>query len=109
MWPCYTKNQELNDVHDIESSVLERYSEGARERQESLCCPVSYDNDLLARLAQDEEMPFNQQELNEMLGNYQEFTGRAAEQTAEYLQEVVEPYLEKHKDLLGGYDTSLSV
>ena len=35
---------------NIESSVLERYSEGAKERQESLCCPVSYDNDLLAML-----------------------------------------------------------
>jgi len=35
---------------NIEISVLERYSEGARERQESLCCPVSYDNDLLAML-----------------------------------------------------------
>jgi adenylosuccinate lyase len=67
------------------------------------------DNDLLIRLALDEKMPFNQQELDEMLGNYQEFTGRAAEQTTEYLQEVVEPRLEKHKDLLGGYDTSLSV
>ncbi|MGB5179752.1 MAG: methyltransferase domain-containing protein [Gammaproteobacteria bacterium] len=35
---------------NIEISVLERYSEGARERQESLCCPVSYDTDLLAML-----------------------------------------------------------
>ena len=35
---------------NIEISVLERYSEGARERQESLCCPVSYDSDLLAML-----------------------------------------------------------
>jgi len=35
---------------NIEVSVLERYSEGARERQESLCCPVSYDTDLLAML-----------------------------------------------------------
>ena len=31
-------------------SVLERYSEGAKERQESLCCPVSYDAELLAML-----------------------------------------------------------
>ena len=35
---------------NIESSVLERYSEGAKDRQESLCCPVSYDNNLLAML-----------------------------------------------------------
>jgi ubiquinone/menaquinone biosynthesis C-methylase UbiE len=35
---------------NVEISVLERYSQGARERQPSLCCPVSYDNDLLAML-----------------------------------------------------------
>jgi ubiquinone/menaquinone biosynthesis C-methylase UbiE len=35
---------------NIESSVLIRYSEGARERQDSLCCPVSYDEDLLDML-----------------------------------------------------------
>ncbi len=35
---------------NVENSVLERYTEGARERQESLCCPVSYDNDLLSIL-----------------------------------------------------------
>ena len=35
---------------NIEISVLERYSEGAKQRQESLCCPVSYDSDLLAML-----------------------------------------------------------
>jgi adenylosuccinate lyase len=67
------------------------------------------DNDLVERLAQDEGLPFNSQELEEMLGNYQEFTGRAKEQTEEFLQKVVEPCLEKHKDLLGDYDTSLSV
>ena len=67
------------------------------------------DNDLLERLAQDDKLPFSRQELEEMLGNYQEFTGRAKEQTAEFLQEVVKPCLDKYRDLLGNYDTSLSV
>ena len=35
---------------NAKKSVLDRYSEGARERQESLCCPVSYDTGLLAML-----------------------------------------------------------
>lgn len=35
---------------NIERSVRERYSEGARERQAALCCPVSYDAGLLAML-----------------------------------------------------------
>ncbi len=34
-------------------SVLERYSEGARERQATLCCPVNYDPGLLALLPQE--------------------------------------------------------
>jgi ubiquinone/menaquinone biosynthesis C-methylase UbiE len=38
---------------DVENTVRERYTEGARERQEALCCPVSYDADLLALLPQE--------------------------------------------------------
>ncbi len=34
----------------VESAVLERYSEGAKQRQEALCCPVDYDASLLAML-----------------------------------------------------------
>lgn len=34
-------------------SVLERYSQGAKERQAALCCPVSYDAGLLALLPQE--------------------------------------------------------
>jgi ubiquinone/menaquinone biosynthesis C-methylase UbiE len=34
----------------VESAVLERYTEGANERQEALCCPVDYDASLLALL-----------------------------------------------------------
>jgi len=37
----------------VEQSVLERYSEGAAERQEALCCPVDYDASLLALLPQE--------------------------------------------------------
>lgn len=32
---------------DVKSSVLERYSEGAKEQQAELCCPVDYNTDLL--------------------------------------------------------------
>ena len=35
---------------NAKESVLEKYSEGAKERQESLCCPVSYDAGLLSIL-----------------------------------------------------------
>ena len=32
---------------DVNSAVLSRYSEGASEKQEALCCPVDYDTKLL--------------------------------------------------------------
>ena len=35
---------------NVEHSVLHRYSQGALERQEALCCPVEYDRDLLQQL-----------------------------------------------------------
>lgn len=37
----------------VKSAVLQRYSEGANERQESLCCPVDYDASLLELLPQE--------------------------------------------------------
>jgi adenylosuccinate lyase len=66
-------------------------------------------NNLLERLAEDERVPFDVQELNGLIGNYQQFTGRAAEQTTEFLQEQVTPVLEKYQHLLGDIDASLSV
>ena len=38
---------------NIENTVKERYSQGARERQEALCCPVDYDTGLLALLPEE--------------------------------------------------------
>ncbi|MEM7773628.1 MAG: methyltransferase domain-containing protein [Cyanobacteria bacterium P01_A01_bin.37] len=36
--------------YDVESSVLERYRDGALQHQPSLCCPTSYDNQYLELL-----------------------------------------------------------
>ena len=67
-------------------------------------------NNLIDRLALDERIPFSLDELNEILGNYQQFTGRAAEQTTEFLQEVVDPVLAKYKHLLkDDLDVTLNV
>jgi arsenite methyltransferase len=38
---------------NIESTVRERYTQGAREPQEALCCPVDYDTGLLAALPEE--------------------------------------------------------
>ena len=36
-----------------EAAVLDRYSAGAVERQEELCCPIEYDTILLKLLPQE--------------------------------------------------------
>ncbi len=66
-------------------------------------------NNLLERLAEDERIPFDYKELDGLLGNYQQFTGRAAMQTTEFLQEVVAPVISKYKNLIGNIDASLAV
>lgn len=37
----------------VTTQVSERYAEGAKQRQEALCCPVDYDTSLLALLPQE--------------------------------------------------------
>lgn len=37
----------------FQSTVLERYSRGAKELQSELCCPVSYDSELLRLLPKE--------------------------------------------------------
>jgi adenylosuccinate lyase len=67
------------------------------------------DNDLLHRLAEDAAIPFTLSELEGMIGNFKQFTGRAKEQTEDYLQEVVLPRLAPFKDILGKVNAELSV
>jgi adenylosuccinate lyase len=67
------------------------------------------DNDLLQRLADDAETPFTLAELESMISNFQQFTGRAQEQTDEFLHNFVSPRLEPHKEILGKVNAELSV
>ncbi len=67
------------------------------------------DNDLLDRLADDDRIPFSLTELNNLVGDYSQFTGRAAAQTDEYIREVVVPLLAKREHQMGEVDSSLSV
>ncbi len=67
------------------------------------------DNDLLQRLGSDDRIPFSTEELNELVGDYTQFTGRAAAQTDEYIREVIVPLLAAREDQMGEVDSSLSV
>ncbi|MDP3695244.1 MAG: adenylosuccinate lyase, partial [Desulfocapsaceae bacterium] len=66
-------------------------------------------NDLLQRLAFDPRIPFTLDDLQALVGDYTQFTGRASAQTTEYIEEVVAPLLAARKDQMGIIDSSLSV
>lgn len=66
-------------------------------------------NNLLELLANDDRIPFDRRELDSLLGNYQQFTGRAAMQTTEFLLEHVEPVLKKYSGILEDVDATLIV
>lgn len=67
------------------------------------------DNNLLERLASDERVPFDGQELSLLVGDYQQFTGRAGMQTTEFLDEEIAPVLARYQDLLGDVDATITV
>lgn len=67
------------------------------------------ENDLFERLAQDSRIPFSIDELNEMTRDLSQFTGRAEQQTTEFLNEFVYPSLEANKSQMGKIDSSLHV
>ncbi|MDK9707727.1 MAG: adenylosuccinate lyase [Desulforhopalus sp.] len=67
------------------------------------------ENDLLIRLAADEQIPFSLEALTAMISDYSQFTGRAKEQTEEYIQEVVFPLLEANATEMQYVDSTLWV
>jgi adenylosuccinate lyase len=66
-------------------------------------------NDLLQRLGEDARIPFSTAELEELLTDYQSFTGRAEAQTLDFLDEHVEPLLRHHQDEYTGVKVDLHV
>ena len=67
------------------------------------------DNDLLQRLAADNRIPFTLEELNSLCGSTLQYTGRAVQQTEEFLSEIVYPLLEANKDSISKVESSLNV
>lgn len=67
------------------------------------------ENDLLVRMGKDSRIPFNLSELQELIGNYSQFTGRASQQTEEFLEEIVYPLLEENRASMTKIDASLNV
>lgn len=55
------------------------------------------DNDLLSRISQDPTIPLSEKEIKELLKN-SNFIGRSPEQVTEFLDDEINPFLEKHQD-----------
>jgi adenylosuccinate lyase len=98
---CVEKGKSRQEMHEVVK--VHSVAAGKVVKEEGLA------NDLLVRLANDPAVPFNVQELQELVGDGSEFVGRAPQQTDEFLDEVVMPRLAKYKDILGGVDSALSV
>ncbi len=98
---CVERGESRQEIHEVirEHSV----AAGMAVKEQGK------ENDLLDRLAADSRIPFAIEELSALIENFQEFTGRASQQTSEYLREVVAGVLDRHQDLVGNIDSSLSV
>lgn len=98
---CVDRGKSRQEMHEVirEHSV----NAGLAVKQEGAS------NDLIVRLANDGRVPFSAAELEDMIRNYNEFTGRAEAQTLEFLDEVVMPVLDKHANDIGTIDASLQV
>lgn len=98
---CVERGKSRQDMHEVirEHSVAAGFAvknQGAS-------------NNLLELLAKDDRIPFGHQELDNLISNYQQFTGRAAMQTTEFLKEQVAPVLERYKDIFENVDATLTV
>jgi adenylosuccinate lyase len=98
---CVEKGCSRQEIHEIIKT--HSIDAGRRVKEEGL------DNDLLDRLATDEAIPYSKAELDELVGDYRQFIGRAPQQTEEFLAEVVTPRLSAYKNLPGEVDSTVSV
>ena len=90
--------QEMHELIKIHSVAA-----GAAVKNEAL------ENDLLMRLGEDERIPFSHNELQAMTDDLLPFTGRAVQQTEEFLDEIVYPLLDQNKDSFQPLDATLNV
>ncbi len=90
--------QEMHELIKVHSVAA-----GAAVKNEAL------ENDLLHRLGEDDRIPFTHEELLAMTDDLLPFTGRAVQQTEEFLNEIVHPLLDQNKERFRPLDATLSV
>ncbi|MCA1928142.1 MAG: adenylosuccinate lyase [Calditerrivibrio sp.] len=80
------KMHEIIRVHSMEAGKVVKMEGG--------------ENDLLDRLASDERIPLNEEEIRKIV-NPEDFVGRAPEQVDEFISEEIDKILERYKDQIG--------
>jgi adenylosuccinate lyase len=95
------KGESRQEMHE----VIKEHSLAAGKRVKE----EGKDNNLLDLLADDARIPFSTEDLYAMVGDCSKFTGRAKEQTEEYLQEVIFPLLAANSDRMVEIDSTLAV
>ncbi len=98
---CVEKGESRQAIHEI--IKVHSVAAGRVVKEEGK------NNDLLNRLGNDPGIPFSHNELMDMVGDAGQFTGRAKEQTEEFITEVVEPVLERNIDLLSDEHEDIAV
>ncbi len=95
------KGESRQEMHEVvkEHSVIS----GKRVKDDGL------ENDLFQRLAEDQRIPFTLKELNLLTSDLLQFTGRASQQTEDFLNEIVWPLLKRYEGSLTSVDSSLNV
>ena len=95
------KGKSRQEMHEVvkEHSVIS----GTRVKNDGL------HNDLFSRLAADDRIPFSLAELESMTDDLSQYTGRASEQTSEFLNEIVWPLLKNQQETFTVFDASLNV
>lgn len=89
---CVERGESRQDMHEV--IKVHSVAAGLVVKQEGK------DNDLLVRLGNDPKVPFSPDELFGLIADSGQFTGRASEQTVEFVREVVEPRLSRYQHML---------
>ena len=98
---CVERGESRQAMHEV---IREHSVAAGREVKEE-----GGQNDLLQRLGEDSRVPFSTADLEALLGDAKDFTGRAEAQTLEFLDEVVEPVLKAHESEVSGGEVTLHV
>jgi adenylosuccinate lyase len=93
---CVEKGKSRQELHEI--IKIHSVAAGKVVKEEGL------DNDLFTRLGDDPSVPYSRDELIELVKESGLFTGRAKEQTEEFIDEAVAPVLKRYHDLIS-HDT----